>query len=1301
MIKLTFLGTKAEVEIPQEGHDDPQCREARRLGEGYYHRLHSSLLIEAEGKKLMLDAGEGHEETVARVKPDAILVTHAHPDHLSRKLEAVEPAVPVYMSEDTAEVVKLPNEQVFARDNPFEVGGFKVVAHAVVHSLVAPAVCFKVSKGNFTLVYAPDVLSIPDREDFLKGVDLYIGDGSSLTRDIIRRKDDKLIGHASMLRQLRWAEGTKQVLFTHVGHLKKTEADVNQALRIASDGKAKLAQDGTSLEFESLQVGPVRLADSDAVLGEPGEGVTTETISPMLAPAFPGEAEPEEAEVQEEELVRQPFGSQAGKTRLAARIVKMIPPHETYVEPFAGGAAVFWAKEPAEKEVLNDRDPEIAFAYRFIKGLTEEQLRRLRRYDWRRTRPLFQKLKDSNPSDEVERFRKFYYLAKASFGESRQTFGNEGSDIDVEKLPAASERLKNVTILNQDFEPVVQRYDSVDTFFYLDPPYPGRSFKGEFQFNLEDLDRLVKALKGIKGRFILSLGAEHRKYLPASWWTKKVLVRRMLWLPQTDKRLPPNYELLAANFTPSKESLEALEAELDEASDEEIARFPEVEDFMVVPDFISLVGSAVTGEEPQDLDVLIRSAVRSESLEVAVRKQLDPEKRGYLHFIYEPAGPHDDYIPLWDLVALKKPEAKVVEVGLAKGLAPGRPFTPLKTAGGYGELEFSVDAADKLWETWGQGYAEAGLVVQEKFDGYRLTLHRKGDRVFAFSEDAKRDIVDDLPGVGEDLQALPDGDFILDSELLLYAEEAVTLNNPYEPGDKIERMDMASFLGKEPAGKFRAVCQVFDCLYLDGEDLHSRPQTERLEALHKLLNPLDALHLKEVESRLVHTREEFLKAVKGAASMPHSEGAMVKVSDSDYPLTGRSSKIAKLKNFKEIRGRVVEKQKTGAGAYVYDIALSDGSVIGSTYATKLEADVGDILEVRAAEVKVKEEDGKKVFTWDNPIVASIKPRGTALTTPEQAEAMARKRRGPALSEANGMAIEDEGETRSEAAEKFWGESWHKSFPPSGRGEFVYHHHWRGLSEEETKLSEEKLLNTEHSVHGDLRFQFSEEALFGFTVFLGATEEVQKAGGDRLVNLPPDDKLQGAWKLSQPAAWLKVAREKPLVTAPGEVGATSDKYSKFFAEDWGTYEIGVWREHFFELFLDGRKLKGRYTIQYAPVGGRRVWLIGRPKDQTPYAEANKLDDVVKELKSKGQRYLVWAMPGEKPKLVEVGKLALRGGEGAEQLTCPKCGEALEPGATRLAKLSNDFHDVFRCPGCKHIFSPADKEESRLSAASPLG
>ncbi len=133
----------------------------------------------------------------------------------------------------------------------------------------------------------------------------------------------------------------------------------------------------------------------------------------------------------------------------------------------------------------------------------------------------------------------------------------------------------------------------------------------------------------------------------------------------------------------------------------------------------------------------------------------------------------------------------------------------------------------------------------------------------------------DLPGVEADLKALPNSDFILDSELLLYAEEQVTLNNPYKPGDKIERMDMASFLGKEPAAKFRAVCRRSTAsTWMTKTSM--KPQTERLEALHRLLNPVDTLHLKEVESRLVHIREEFEGGQMGGLP-PHSEGAMVKV----------------------------------------------------------------------------------------------------------------------------------------------------------------------------------------------------------------------------------------------------------------------------------------------------------------------------------------------------------------------------------------------------------------------------------------
>jgi len=51
-----------------------------------------------------------------------------------------------------------------------------------------------------------------------------------------------------------------------------------------------------------------------------------------------------------------------------------------YVEPFAGGAQVLFAKEPSEVEVVSDLDPEIAFAFKFAQRVTPEQAAQLRRY---------------------------------------------------------------------------------------------------------------------------------------------------------------------------------------------------------------------------------------------------------------------------------------------------------------------------------------------------------------------------------------------------------------------------------------------------------------------------------------------------------------------------------------------------------------------------------------------------------------------------------------------------------------------------------------------------------------------------------------------------------------------------------------------------------------------------------------------------------------------------------------------------------------------------------------------------------
>lgn len=237
-------------------------------------------------------------------------------------------------------------------------------------------------------------------------------------------------------------------------------------------------------------------------------------------------------------------------------------------------------------------------------------------------------------------------------------------------------------------------------------------------------------------------------------------------------------------------------------------------------------------------------------------------------------------------------------------------------------------------------------------------------------------------------------------------------------------------------------------------------------------------------------------------------------------------------------------------------------------------------------------------------------------------------------------------TRGEAASKFWAENWQDMYPADGKGRFVYQHHWRGLNEDEIDMSNEQLLDTDHSVHSDLRLEKDKNSLFGFTTFLGTAAENKAVGGDRLINMSEKKdvnyKVQGTWKQGQPHGWIDIGVEKPYVSAPGEIAATTKKFAKFFAMDHGHYEMGVWREHSFEFFMHGNKLKGRMMISYAPVGGGRIWLADFPEDQTPYAEKNKIEDIVKELKSKGQKWLIWAKPGEKPKKIDVEKF--KGDEG---------------------------------------------------------
>ena len=115
-----------------------------------------------------------------------------------------------------------------------------------------------------------------------------------------------------------------------------------------------------------------------------------------------------------EKGIRPAFGSPGGKRYLAKTIVSYIPEHKTYVEPFIGGGAVFFTKEPSKAEVINDLDKEIAFSYKFIQKISENDVEELKKKDWIGNKKTFEGLKNSIPETKLTRLYKFLYVMRFS-----------------------------------------------------------------------------------------------------------------------------------------------------------------------------------------------------------------------------------------------------------------------------------------------------------------------------------------------------------------------------------------------------------------------------------------------------------------------------------------------------------------------------------------------------------------------------------------------------------------------------------------------------------------------------------------------------------------------------------------------------------------------------------------------------------------------------------------------------------------------------------------------------------------------
>jgi DNA adenine methylase len=275
----------------------------------------------------------------------------------------------------------------------------------------------------------------------------------------------------------------------------------------------------------------------------------------------------------------QPLQFYGGKFYLVKHILPLIPPHRIYCEPFAGGAAVFWAKEPSPIEVLNDIDFRIVAFYRCLR---DDRL-------WRK----LQRMCDLTPYSRAENYSALRHikecvanpkaidtlddnelvtLAWRFFVANRTVFNGKlrGDGWSYAKTPDAHsvrrfrnkitlfayfhERLKRTYIECDDAVRVIRLVDTPETFFFVDPPYLPAVIKApqnyDFWMTESDHRRLLETLCHVQGKVLITHPrcSLYESYLKG-WVVKEVTYYKYstalsLRIPQTF------YDALWLNYEP-------------------------------------------------------------------------------------------------------------------------------------------------------------------------------------------------------------------------------------------------------------------------------------------------------------------------------------------------------------------------------------------------------------------------------------------------------------------------------------------------------------------------------------------------------------------------------------------------------------------------------------------------------------------------------------------------------------------------------------------------------------------------------
>lgn len=220
------------------------------------------------------------------------------------------------------------------------------------------------------------------------------------------------------------------------------------------------------------------------------------------------------------------FGWYGGKYSHLDWLLPLLPPSIHYCEPFGGSAAVLINREPSPVETYNDIDGQVVNFFGVLRDQKDALIEAIGLTPFAKEEFIKAFSEPQENLSNLEKARRFFILArqvrtglaqKASAGRwahclltSRAGMAGAVSRWlgSIEDLPEIAQRLLRVQIESGTAIDVIERYDSKDTLFYCDPPYPhdSRGDKNAYAYEMTDDEhrKLARVLHNVKGKVALS-----------------------------------------------------------------------------------------------------------------------------------------------------------------------------------------------------------------------------------------------------------------------------------------------------------------------------------------------------------------------------------------------------------------------------------------------------------------------------------------------------------------------------------------------------------------------------------------------------------------------------------------------------------------------------------------------------------------------------------------------------------------------------------------------------------------------------